>query len=586
MTNDKCLNAFWFWTTGGAATRTMKNAMSLADFFPPAAKCAGHTGELRKQVLWLVAIRAVLLFVGLNLADPLGLLPPRLGALPFLPFLNLLTLLLTCIYTALWWSNWKLPEQLRLQVGVDLCLTTLLVAHTRGVDSALVSLYVLIIIYCSLTMGRNAGMIGAALSTILYAGIIAAGQTGLISSPSAIDDPKPLVYRASINAFAFFAVAFLGTTLSHRLRSVQEQLKEKIDSLQQLQSLNEHIVSSIRSGLITADLEGKIAVFNSTAEELTEKNSSETLNRPVRTVIGDELWAKILSADFFVDIRPLRYQRWFVLPSGRKRFLGFSVSPLVDHERRLLGYTISFQDLTEIKRLEEEVRVRDRMAAVGRMAAGIAHEIRNPLTSMRGSVEILRGHDGLSPTDRRLLDILIRESDRLNKFVEDFLQFARPGKHSKQLVDLAQLLADSATLLRNSPEVREKHTVALKLERQPISISGNEDQLRQVFWNLAQNALRAMPGGGTLTVSARAAQDGEWEVTFEDTGIGMSPEERDQLFQPFHSGFSGGTGLGLSIVFQIIEDLRGRISIDSEKGRGTRVTLVFPPESQSALSIQ
>ena len=533
-------------------------------------------GELRTEVLWLIASRAVILFVGLNVAEALGLLPPRVNGVPFLPLLNLLTLVLTLIYTGLWWSSWNLQHQLRLQVGIDLCLATLLVAQTNGVESALVSLYVLIIIYCSLTMGRNAGMIGAALSTILYAGIIAAGQTGIISAPMAIDDPKPLIYRATINAFAFFAVAFLGTTLSRRLHAVQDQLQQKIYSLEQLQSLNEHIVSSIRSGLITTDLEGKVAVFNSMAEELTERQSAKVLGRPVRIVTGDVLWEKILSADFFVDVRPLRYQDWFELPGGKKRFLGFSVSPLVD-QKQLLGYIMSFQDLTEIKRLEEEVRVRDRMAAAGRMAAGIAHEIRNPLTSMRGSVEILRSRDGLSHTERRLLDILIRESDRLNKFVEDFLQFARPARHTKQPVDLAQLLADSATLLRNSPEVRQKHAVVLKLERQPILISANEDQLRQVFWNLAQNALRAMPKGGTLTVSARPAPDGRWEVTFEDTGVGMTAEEKEQLFQPFHSGFSRGTGLGLSIVFQIIEDLRGRISIDSEKGHGTRVTLVFPP---------
>jgi hypothetical protein len=183
--------------------------MSLTAFFPRATNSTAQR-ELRMQLLWLVASRAVILFVGLNIAEPLGLLPFRLGSFPFLPFLNLLTLLLTLIYTMLWWSNWNLPGQLCLQVAVDLCLSTLLVAHTRGVDSALVSLYVLIIVYCSLTMGRNAGMIGAALSTILYAGIIAAGQTGIISAPGAIDDPKPLIYRASINAFAFFAVAFLG----------------------------------------------------------------------------------------------------------------------------------------------------------------------------------------------------------------------------------------------------------------------------------------------------------------------------------------------------------------------------------------
>jgi two-component system sensor histidine kinase PilS (NtrC family) len=286
--------------------------------------------------------------------------------------------------------------------------------------------------------------------------------------------------------------------------------------------------------------------------------------------------------DLFRDARPLRHEEWLVLPNGSRRFLGYSVSPLLNRNRRLIGYTVSFQDLTDIKRLEGEVRVRDRMSAVGRMAAGIAHEIRNPLAAMRGSVELLSSHLALPGKDARLLDILIRESDRLNKFVEEFLTFARPAPCARQPVDLASLLQDLVTLLRNSPEVRDRHEVELRLDGRGVPIVGDANRLKQVFWNLAQNALRAMPDGGKLTVAAAAAEDGGAEIRFQDTGTGMTEEEMAQLFQPFQSAFSGGTGLGLSIIFHIVEDHGGTIHFDSEKGRGTCVTLRFPPGFQSS----
>jgi two-component system sensor histidine kinase PilS (NtrC family) len=255
---------------------------------------------------------------------------------------------------------------------------------------------------------------------------------------------------------------------------------------------------------------------------------------------------------------------------------------LIDEDQQLLGYIISFQDLTEIKRLEEEVRLKDRMAAIGQMAAGIAHEIRNPLTAMRGSVEILRSHATLPKTDDRLLEILIRESDRLNKFVEDFLYFSRPEKHARHLIDLVPLLKDSVTLLRNSPDIREKHSVVLNTEAQTIPIFGSADQLRQVFWNIAQNAVRAMPNGGELKIGIKKTPEGGGQIVFQDNGVGMSPEEQDQIFQPFNSKFRGGLGLGLTIVFQIMEAHQGKIFFESEKGKGTKVSLLFPPESGDA----
>ncbi len=534
--------------------------------------------EQQRYLLELIVVRAVVLLLSLNLAARLDLLPERIGTISFLPLFNGLALALTLLFLILWWRRGPKLLQLYLQIGIDLILTTILVVYTRGIESSFVSFYILIVIYCSLTLGRNGGLVGSALSTILYAGIILANHLGYIGFKASGGNTSLEIFRISAHVIGFWAVAYLGTYLHQRLQRVEWELKEKIDSLTELQRLNEHIVSSIRSGLITTDLEGRIAVFNTAAQELTGRSARQMLGQPVQSLIGESFWTGILQTDLLRNARPLRNEKWITIPDGPKRYLGFSVSPLVDQNQQSLGYIISFQDLTEITRLEEEVRLKDRMAAIGRMAAGIAHEIRNPLTSMRGSVEILRSRDNLPAREERLLDILIRESDRLNQFVEDFLNFARPRQYAKHHIDLVPVLRDSVTLLRNNPEIREKHSVSLNIEAQSIRILGSADQLNQVFWNLAQNAIRAMPNGGELRISMRKTADDIGEIVFQDNGIGMSPEEQEQMFQPFLSGFKGGVGLGLSIIFQIMEDHRGKISFDSEKGKGTKVSLRFPLE--------
>ncbi len=540
-----------------------------------------HSQEFGRYLLGILVVRAAVLLVGLNLADSLGILPYFLGPFAFLPLFNNLAITLTLVYLALWWISEQKVIQLYIQIAIDLALVTILVASTRGIDSPFVSFYLLIIMYCSLALGRNGGVVGAALSTMLYAGIIAAEHLNILVLNNSHMDSDQATFRISAHVLGFIAVALLGAYLHQRLQVVERELEKKIDSLKQLQQLNEHIVSSIRSGLITTDLQGRIAVFNSTAEELTEKYKSEMLGKPVQLIIGESFWGEILDTDFFMSARALRHEEWITLQSGTSRYLGFSISPLTDQQKQLLGYIISFQDLTEIKRLEEEVRLKDRMAAIGRMAAGIAHEIRNPLTAMRGSVEILRSHADLPMDDERLLDILTRESDRLNKFVEDFLHFARPGKYVKCPIDLVPLLRDSVMLLRNSSDVRERHSVILNLEDPTIPVMGNADQLQQVFWNLAQNAVRAMPNGGELIIGAGKSPEGGGRVIFQDEGVGMDQEDKDQLFQPFHSGFKGGSGLGLSITFQIIEDHQGKILFESARGKGTKVSLYFPPENQA-----
>jgi two-component system sensor histidine kinase PilS (NtrC family) len=418
---------------------------------------------------------------------------------------------------------------------------------------------------------------GAALSTILYTGIIGADYAGSLTSGAPGATPSTLAFQLGIHALGFFSVAFLGGTLSQRIKAVQEELDERTDSLNQLRRLNELVVSSIRSGLATTDLEGRLVSYNTAAEDLTQRKFSQVLGLPIGEVLGADLWAQVSGTDFTQDARPLRHENWVLLPNGTMRFLGFSVSPLQDERRRRLGYIVSFQDLTEIKRLEEEVRLNEKMAAVGQMAAGIAHEIRNPLTSMRGSAEILGGRLNLPESERRLLDILLRESDRLNNFVEDFLNFARPRDSARQRMNLTDLLRDSVTLLENSPEVKGKHSVVLWAPAQELQVLANPDQLRQVFWNLAQNAIRAMPRGGTFTIGAELSVDGGATVVFRDEGVGMTDDEKARLFQPFQAGFAGGTGLGLSIVYQIVKDHGGKIEVESERGKGTSFILHFPP---------
>lgn len=542
----------------------------------PGSHSPDRPREISRHFLVLIVGRTIVLLLGLNLAGRLGILQPRLGSFPFLPFFNILSLIVALVFLMLWMWNRHTPFQLYLQVGADLILTTVLVSYTGGIESPFVSFYLLIITYCSLMLGPKGGMVGSALCTIVYAGIIAANHLGLLGSVKGSASTPLATFRTSAQVLGFWAVAYLGAYLYQRLQKIEGELKEKIDSLTQLQRLNELIVSSIRSGLVTTDLRGHIAVFNTAAQELTGREAREMLDKPVDLLVGKDLWDRILREDLQQKAKALRHEEWVALPNGSKRYLGFSVSPLLDQDQKSLGYIISFQDLTEINRLEEEIRLKDRMAAIGRMAAGIAHEIRNPLTSMRGSVEILRSHANLPGKDERLLDILIRESDRLNNFVEDFLSFARPRQYTKCMIDLVPLLRDSVALLQNNPEIRNTHSIDLNVEAESVKILGSADQLNQVFWNLSQNAIRAMPEGGKLRINIRKASEETGEIFFQDNGIGMSEEEKNRIFQPFHSGFKGGHGLGLSIIFQIMEEHSARISFESEKEKGTKVSLCFP----------
>jgi len=276
----------------------------------------------------------------------------------------------------------------------------------------------------------------------------------------------------------------------------------------------------------------------------------------------------------------------FTRADGRRIEIGITSAPLFT-PRGESGFLFTFQDVTDLKRREREARVQQRLAAVGEMAAGIAHEIRNPLASMAGSIQILRDELPLTGEQSQLMNIVLRESDRLNETIRNFLAFARPQRSVTIELDLRSLLADAAALLQNNAEVTERHKVVVEVPDEPVKFRADEAQMRQIVWNLATNGLRAMPDGGTLRLAARTTRSEdrtprEAVIAVQDEGVGIAPEELDGIFQPFRGGFARGTGLGLSIVHRIATEYGGEVRVASQKGRGTTVEVALPHAAAGA----
>ena len=349
-----------------------------------------------------------------------------------------------------------------------------------------------------------------------------------------------------------------------KLRQVDVQLKDASGALENLQALHENIVQSMSGGVITTGLDGRITLINRAAQQLLEISEAELCGRSVGDLFQDPL-------PHFGVARGDAEVRYITVSGFRKTFRVL-VSALNVSARGDLGFVYSFDDLTEIRRLEREVRMQDRLAAVGRLAAAIAHEIRNPLTSIAGSVSMLSDAPALNPEERHLLQIVTRESDRLNNIVTDFLAYSRGKQYRFERVNLVPLLEDTLTLLEHRL-TSENAGIELKrsFQKSEAFVLADGDKLKQVFWNFSENAVRAMKTtgkGGTLTVGL-AERGPDWEMSFADTGPGINPQQTEKIFEPFQSNFEGGTGLGLAIVYQIVQAHEGKVWARSEVGKGT-----------------
>ena len=342
---------------------------------------------------------------------------------------------------------------------------------------------------------------------------------------------------------------------------------------------NQHVIESLRSGLATTDQPGYILTFNPSAEQITGLDSSDAIGRSIFELL--QLSAESERSLHTDDSRGHGIEVLYTRPGGDRIELSLSAAPLITPSGKS-GFLFVFEDVTDARRLERKSRLQQRLAAVGEMAAGIAHEIRNPLASMSGSIQILRQELPLSDDQERLMDIVLRESERLNETIRAFLAYARPRRFETERLDLRRVVGDTALLLQHSSEFSEAHTVEVDVPPGPVWYEADENQMRQIVWNLATNALHAMPKGGRLQLSAGCHPAGGALVRVADQGIGIPADEIGEVFQPFRSSFEKGTGLGLAIVHRIVSDYGGEVQISSKKGAGTTVSVCLPAKSVAA----
>ncbi len=524
------------------------------------------TFDERNWLTWLVKVRILILTLLLGIELAVAQFSP--APLPMRLFLStiLFWYSLSFFYVLLL-SVWQEHQiQASLQVLTDLLLVSLVVHETGGWDSSLNFLYPLVIIVASVLLPRIWAHLVAAFAFILYGTVLELNYYGVVPSYCTTHPGvKALQAIIFVNLFAFLAVAYLAGLLTAKLRQVGTQLKDASGALESLQALHENIIHSISSGLITTGLDGRITLINAAAQRMLERDTQELSGKPVQSLFLDPL-PGIESPHSHAEIRLDTSSKF------RKTFR-VRVSALNLPERTALGFVYAFDDLTEIRRLEREVRVQDLLAAVGRLAAAIAHEIRNPLTSIAGSVNMLSNVPEMNEDHRRLLDIVTRESQRLNAIITDFLAYSRTKQYHFDKVDVIPLLEDTLTLLAHRLSA-EKTGIAIdrRFHVEEALVLADGDRLKQVFWNVCENAIRAMKNGGTLTVAVDFQKD-DCQISIADTGMGMTPQQVEKIFEPFQSNFEGGTGLGLALVYQIVQAHEGKIGARSKPGQGTTFIL-------------
>lgn len=549
----------------------------------------GLQTDLRGKMGWLIATRAILGTVLLGGATVVELIAP--GRFPVDPFFLLIAV--TYLLTIASATTLRFVDRHRWIVDAQLLGDALIVSafvyFTGGVTSVFSSLYVVPIVAGSLVRFKRGGLLVASISSVAYAAIVigqywSAAQGTLtlwMDEGGALPTPLVAQYIAALNVCGFFGAAILSGTLSENVRAAGARLERASTEIADLQALNQHVIDSLQSGLLTTDTTQRVISFNHGAETICGQTFASVQGRPLAEVLQlpPAVIEKLESGLASGGVRRLEFL--YRRPDGREIEVGLSATHLETPGGRA-GYLVNFQDLTDIKRLERDVRLQQRLAAVGEMAAGIAHEIRNPLASMSGSIQILRDELPLNAEQSQLMDIVLRESERLNTTIKSFLAYARPQRFAVRRFDAGRVLHDTALLLRNSSEVTEAHTIELDVKDGTLWYEADENQIKQIVWNLATNGIRAMATGGRLRLSGRQGEKGI-VIAVEDEGIGIPPEEIDTLFQPFSGTFAKGSGLGLAIVHRIVTDYRGEIEVSSRRGVGTTVSVHLPTHAEVIL---
>ena len=492
------------------------------------------------------------------------------------------------------------------QVMGDLCVIGGIIFTTGGIESPMSFLFLFAIIGSSVTLPRAASYMTASCASILYGMLVDLEYFSVIQPiylfPKSTTSYQGayLFYIVSLNIASFFAVAYLSNILSQRIRVIKDELRTKNIDFQKLQQFHRNVVQNMVNGLMTTDLEGRITSANLACETITGIPVKESIGKycydilplnELKDLIGDR--DKEFSLPHHMDGECQRQD-------GATIIISMKISHLISAEsdssknmvQQVEGYICVFEDRTELHLMEEKMKQSEQLAAVGKFSAGLAHEIRNPLASLSGSIQVLKHTLKTDEEQQRLMDIVLKEAERVNDIVGDFLSYSQPRKSKTTVIDLTQLLQDIMILIKNSNEYDPSINIQLNAPPEHIIIQSEEAQIKQMIWNLCLNGVQAMDRSGNLTVTLKKVdgyrhKDFETQrrgvlIIVEDQGRGISLEEQKSIFDPFFTTREEGVGLGLPTVKKIVERFAGHIGLESEPGRGTCFD-VFLPQERSLL---
>lgn len=464
----------------------------------------------------------------------------------------------------------------------DVFFVTILLLFTGGILSPYSFLYLLSIMNAGVLLGRREALYTASLCGILYGAIVdfqffgLLENIGLSQSDAQQLGASHLFYTIFLNLMGFGLSAFITGYLAEQARESEAALRENIINYGELSQLNTKIVSNIETGLLTTNLQGNIRVFNPYAEHLLGMSLMDVYDKPIGALFPE------LSNRIETLSDTIRGEFEYVSQDGLCMILGYRVAPFVGSENESAGAIMNFRDITAIRRMEEALKRADRLAALGELSARMAHEIRNPLAAMSGSVQMLAEHGAIGGNDGRLLKIVLRESERLNKLITDFLVYARPPAPVKVTVELKEMIEDMRLLLGS--DSRFERIEIINRVPSHIRIQADFHQIKQVLINLLHNSADAISDGGSIVVESRfllSGADGFRKspgvlISVTDSGQGIDAESAKHIFEPFWTSKAEGNGLGLAIVYRIIEAHGGSISVESPPDGGCRFTIVLP----------
>jgi two-component system sensor histidine kinase PilS (NtrC family) len=492
-----------------------------------------------------------------------------------------------------WLAAYRLGSSTRFaeaQIYLDILLETLLIYVTGGTFSLFAFIYLFSILATSIVVAPRRSFVTATVSVLAH-GFLLDMQFYRVIPPigefaarqDVVAEGSFTILLISANACASFTVAYLATYLAEQLRQVRWAARRTEASLAELQVMHEDIVQSVSSGLVTFDREGRALTANRTVEGLGGRTQDQLRGQSWDRIFQQappfpRLWETLHSRPG----TPIRFHAALVRGDATTIPIGVSGSLLRRGSGEPLGVICSFQDLSDIKRMEAQMRHADRLAAVGRLAAGLAHEVRNPIASIRGSVEVLRQNLKPQGADRRLMDIVLRESDRLDNTIAEFLEFSRPRQLQPALTDVTQMIDEVLLLLGQQAGAQVR--IVKEYPDGTVKAFVDAAQIRQALWNLCRNACDAMAQGGTLRVGVRLGRGAPPEqrshvvIAVEDTGPGISAQHLPHIFEPFYTTKPDGTGLGLAIVHRIMEDHDGEIRVETVESGGARFVVALPSQ--------